>query len=429
MNILFVLLTCFTQNFTKRAPVFLLSLVLLSMFVNPASAKLLLTQISSIYFNTPNSFVIETATHNNLNSVAIEKVSARQYKLSFVDVDLADTIPRSISNSDYDLQIKRMRSAGRTFLQARDRAEILVTYKGATATNLELNPRDLLSGYAVEYSLATAEDSPVVAQTVMPTAIELPKSEPSSHQLTVVFQSIDLSATQEFLATLNQAGIKTDLNSPEIQNQIAGKIDALALAEIASLLASQGDNAKAVSAYRRVLNIDPHNHQAKLGLARLSTDREEKLNNYLASIEMESLLSLAGAWSQEATSPEALARSLVAYQLAILKDPYNPTYRLDCARLLEAMGSSQYTLAAKRYLEAAALAKNSYLSGELSAEPILRTATEALIKVLSKQGEAELALKYCNSYLDLGFKRFINGKPIIVVIKELRQNQNPFAQG
>jgi hypothetical protein len=90
------------------------------------------------------------------------------------------------------------------------------------------------------------------------------------------------------------------------------------------------------------------------------------------------------------------------------------------------MGFSYYTLSAKRYLESAVLAKNQYLSGNLLAENTLRTATESLIRILSQQGDEQMAIKYCQSYIDLGFRRFTDGKPIVAVIKELQAHQNPF---
>ncbi len=180
---------------------------------------------------------------------------------------------------------------------------------------------------------------------------------------------------------------------------------------------------------KTALKEDSENLNAHLNLAKLEEDPQEKLNHYLSSISNEALLAIGDAWfiqAQEKGNSSDFSKAMIPFQFVILKEPSNPEYRYRFARVLEDSGIAFFAQASKRYLEAAALAKQLFLAGDNNMQVLLRNATESLIKTLAMQGRLEEASKYCNSYLNLGFQNFINGKKILAIAKELNQNKNPF---
>ena len=404
-------------------------------------AKKELNTISSIYFNSENSFVIETANLFNLKPDSVDHNSPDGFTLNFSDVELSKNLSSRISIKDFQLELKPLKSTQQGLFKKCDRLQIIVKTT-APHKNLAFQTRVLLSGFASQYKLNASdliavkpsqeEDLAPAEQTGLASkASSLSQPETlkpiaqlasPSNQLKISFSDNDLKASQEFLERINQPAL---LNNDKYLSEILTKLDIVALEQIAQILNSQGDTSSAELAYRRILSLDPSNNKALIQLAELTDDPEEKTKNYLQALDQRSLEALANSWAQD-KKPDSPAKAILMRQISILKDPHNPELRLKCAQLYESMGFSYYTLSAKRYLESAVLAKNQYLSGNLLAEDTLRTATESLIRILSQQGDEQMAIKYCQSYIDLGFRRFTDGKPIVAVIKELQAHQNPF---
>lgn len=183
-----------------------------------------------------------------------------------------------------------------------------------------------------------------------------------------------------------------------------------------------------IDSYRKAVELDPQNINVRLRLAKLTNDPKEKLENYLASLSDEALLAVGNIWFNEGYQNgdlKTMAKALISLQLAVLKNPRNPEYRFNYAQALEKFGQNSKETS-RRYLEAAALAKNEYLAGNKSSESLLRNATEALIRVLVLDGDFESAAKYCTAYLNLGFTKFLNGKATLAIMKEVEASRNPF---
>lgn len=183
---------------------------------------------------------------------------------------------------------------------------------------------------------------------------------------------------------------------------------------------------------KKAIDEDPQNLNAHLGLARIQEDNKEKLEHYLSSISDEALLAIGDAWfiqAQEKGKAKDFAKAMIPFQFVILKDPTNPKHRYRYARMLEDSGSAFFAEASKRYLEAAALAKKLFLSGDKGMQILLRNSTESLIKTLARQGKLDKAAQYCDSYLNLGYKTFVNGTKVLAIVKELNQEKNPFDKG
>jgi tetratricopeptide (TPR) repeat protein len=379
--------------------------------------------ISSIYFNSENSFVVETANLVNLKPNSIEKIDSGNFILNFSDVRITKNISSKISTQNFEIELVPLKSAQQGLFKSFDELRILVKSK-TPKKHLDLNSRVLLSGYASEYKLSYQDivvPEPVLDSAPPPEVSPIQASEPVNHRLKISINQDSLKATQELLERIQQPDL---LNNTKLIEEINEKMDLVSLEQIANYLSSKGQKNEAELALRKLLSIDPSNNKALMALADLTSDPQEKIQTYLQVLDPKALDALADSWSLE-KRPESLAKAVLMRQIAILKDPHNSKLRLECAQIYESMGFSYYSLSAKRYLESAVLAKNQYLAGDLESEKTLRTATESLIRLLSTQGDQEMAIKYCHSYLDLGFRRFTDGKPIVAIIKELQtQRQN-----
>ena len=233
----------------------------------------------------------------------------------------------------------------------------------------------------------------------------------------------------KFVTELDSDTANDLLENEEFQVLNQEKQNSTALVHLADNLVKHGELDEALAAYREALELNPDNHNAQLGLAKLSPDEEESLRNYLSSIDDDALLAVSESWfkqGQESRDMKSIAKGLVAYQFAILKNPQDASYRYQYAQALDSSGPNFYEQAAQRYLEAAVLAKQEFLAGIETRETLLRDATEALILTKVKQGDFITATKFCNSYLNLGFKKFQSGKSILGLMKELEANRNPF---
>jgi hypothetical protein len=390
----------------------------------PVLAEADLNIISSVYFNSDNSFVIETANLANLKPDSVDKNNPGFLTLNFSNVQIAKNLSSKITTQDFQLELIPMKSNQGWLLKKYDRLQIVIKSRSLDK-DLDVQARVLLSGFASQYKLNTSDlivtkpelvpETPAQIHPVTPVA-------PINNQLRISFTQNDFKASQEFLERINQTNL---LNDDKLSSEILAKVDIVALEQIAQHLSQQGQKQESELAIRKILSLDPTNNKALIALADITNDTEEKNQIYLKALDQRALTALAESWTLQKQS-DSPAKAILMRQISILKDPHNPELRLECARLYESMGFSYYTLSAKRYLESAVLAKNQYLSGNLQAEPTLRTATESLIRLLSHQGDEQMAIKYCQSYLDLGFRRFTDGKPIVAVIKELQAHQNPF---
>jgi tetratricopeptide (TPR) repeat protein len=235
------------------------------------------------------------------------------------------------------------------------------------------------------------------------------------------------SVAEQFLEDLGEDFFKNEIFIEETFQ----KIDSVSLYHIGSELEKRGMDSDANRAYNEALEIDPDNINARLGIARTSSDQEVKIKNYLASLDNQALVEIGKSWYSkgiESNNLQLISQSLIPFQLAVLKNPDLPEPRFEYAQILEQSGPDFLYQASKRYLESAVLAKNKFLAGEEEYKSLLRKSTEALIRTLTVLGDQESALKYCNSYLGLGFSNFLDGRSISSIIKEIKFNRNPFFQ-
>ncbi len=200
------------------------------------------------------------------------------------------------------------------------------------------------------------------------------------------------------------------------------QLDAAQLLSLGRACEQQGLKELALKAYRQAINLDGTNLSAYQALANSSQDPQEKIKNHLKSLSREALISVGDAWFDNKSTVAAM----IPYQFAILKEPNNPYLRYKFARKLEEAGFSYYALSAKRYLEAAAIAKQKFLAGDKSVEVLLRDSVEALIRTLAIQGDFDAATKYCHSYISLGYERFIEGDSVRGILRKIQAKHNPF---
>ncbi len=256
------------------------------------------------------------------------------------------------------------------------------------------------------------------------------------------------------LETTNSAELETFLASiaePELKKEILSRVsgdnrlrDSAQLLSFGDAALSLGLKSQALSAFRKALELDPKSLNAYYALAKVTDDREEKSRCYLKSLSTEALTNVADAWFGAANksltevgslnartqvpSSTTIAAAMIPYQFAILKEPSNAALRYQFARKLESAGLSYYDHASKRYLEAAALAKQKFLAGDKSVESLLRDSIESLIRTLSIQGDFEQAVKYCHSYMALGYEKFTDGDSIRGVLRRVQVRRNPFTR-
>lgn len=444
MNLIALLRVSQSQGLTRWL---LISGLVLGLSVNSVSAKGAI--IESIYFNTDHSVVIETKDKAGVEFTS-EQVSDGVHHIRIADSRLSRNVTSKLSNKDFEIELNKRNGGVELALRPKSGTSGTVTPKtilDGLAYELEFNAltetiapwqavseQHCANGDDMQFHDSLADD--LVANLPKPAQIKLEtedlhllSAEASDHKVYTITQTkseIDkfIEGLDDSLAAVIEADIK-------FQEETFHKIDSASLTHLADTLAEKGHSEEALAAYRRALELNAENINAKLGLAETTQDETEKLTNYLASVSDKALLEIGSHWFEQgyqAHDLKSVAKALVSFQFAVLKNPKNPEYRYRYAQVLERSGADFWSQATKRYLEAAALAKLEYLAGNKTIEPLLRGSTESLIRVLSVQGDFDNAAKYCAAYMNLGFKKFIDGKPVLAVLKEVEANRNPFAQ-
>lgn len=405
--------------------------------LNPTHAER--TKIDSIYFNSASSIILEA--ENNLE-MSLPKLIGDTYVVAINEVKLGKNIAREISTDYFDLELVKSKTDDRGFWSFNNLVELRI--KPKKQADYEVHTRAVLEGLAYELNLVELDEDHI-EQTIsleedsfeddLVASLGLKDTKPVEiHHLTAKINDQENHEVNEgrldiFIKELDaDIASQLDLNS-EYKTVSQEKQDSTALMHLADTLVAQGHQEQAIKAYREALELNPENHDAHLALAEASQDEAEQLNNYLASVDDDALMAISDQWFEQGRKSKdmkSIAKGLVAYQFAILKNPHKAEYRLNYARALEKSGPAFYEQAAKRYLEAAVLAKKQYLAGLDSQEELLRDATEELIRIQTSRGDFLAAAKYCNSYLGLGFTKFKNGKQIQAIIKEIESKRNPF---
>ncbi len=416
-----------------------------------------ITKINEAYFSENNALIINTKEKAPLEILEIKKLSPKNFKVYISDSELTRALDKKIANDTLKASFKELKNKT---------VELNLEY--AQAPEKQIQSRTILDGLAYEIfagtkiTKTTSSDSgsdSVISDVVALenesdaienfTGIETPDlnskaesilAKESEHQLQISksdknFLSIansKPSITENFLNELDSGVTSSIMASPQFIKETHEKIDSAALTNLANLLNEQGLVDEAYKAYQEALLLDNKNNQAYLGIASITSDNQEKLTNYLATIDSKALIEIGKTWfksGEKNYNTKQLMQAFIPFQFAILKEPKNPEMRFAYANILKEAGFNFYPEASKRYLEAAALAKELYQKGDLKVEGLMRESAENLIKVVCHLGKQEDAIKYCNSYLNLGFDRFLDGRPVLGLVKEMRFNKNPFLKG
>mgnify|MGYP006418931479 CR=1 FL=1 len=442
-----------TSNFTRelqyhkacQRQLLTRGLVLLALILNFTSlaANAERTRLESVYFNSDSSIIIETESSLEMS---LPKLIGDTYVVAINDSKLANDIPKQISTEQFEIELIKTKSANKNFWSFNNLVELRI--KPKKQSRYEIQTRTVLEGLAYEFNIVEVADSSLVLNEVqdeeifedsladdLVASLGLKKVETEEiHHLSAKIDTgknhkANKGRLDKFVDKLDSQFVKVLQEDQNYQTESQEKQDSSALLHLADTLVIKGHLADGLKAYREALKLNPENHDAHLALANASTDQAEKINSYLASVDDDALMAISQNWFQQGQKShdlKSIAKGLVAYQFAVLKNPQQAQYRFDYAKALEQSGPAFYEQAAKRYLEAAALAKKQYLAGLDSTELLLRDSTEALIHIHSLRGDFPLAAKYCNSYINLGFKKFQNGKAILAIMKEIEANRNPF---
>ncbi len=431
-------------------------------FVAPVQAGSPITKIAAVYFNSDSSVVIETEDRNKLELVSNEAFGDST-QLIIENSKLNGDIPVLIQQGDLEMKLSRLKSEDRSWYKSKDQVEIVI--KSLSGKTIDADFNTVLDGLAYQINLA-----PQAIQELVKEEVELElDAKPASDLFEIseleedeIFSPVEETITEEPIKLSNntaahklnaslseRGGLISFMQSKSIAEEFLEtididltqdqafvedtfeKIDSSSLTHIGSELETRGKLEDAFRAYNEALEIDPKNLNARLGLARTSTNREERFQNFLAAIDNHALEEIGKEWHQqglENNDAQAVSKSLVPFQLSVLKNPKSPEARFAYAEVLEDSGPDYYAQASKRYLEAAVLAKNQFISGDQAYRPLLRKSTESLIRTLTLIGDQNSAIKYCNSYLGLGFSNFLDGRSVASIMKEIKYNRNPFVE-
>jgi tetratricopeptide (TPR) repeat protein len=404
-------------------------------------AKPSLAEISSIYFNSDDSIVLETSSLSKLELIH-ESLSDENSVFLIPNAVIHGTIPRKIKTKNFEINLTMTKSQTRPWFATNDM--VRVELKNLSGINIVPEMVSVFNGLAYQVNFISVDRSRPSAKTEIVEVI----SQPEQGITTVVneFQDINLHKLNASLATRNLIGFtkhKTaveefleDLDEDFFKEEVFieetfQKMDSVSLSHIGAELEKRGKNDDAKRAYAGALDIDPSNINARLGFARISSDKEIKIKNYLASIDNQALVEIGKDWHKtglDSKNPQLVSQSLVPFQLSVLKNPDSPESRFAYAKILEDSGPEYLYQASKRYLESAVLAKKLFFTGEEEYKSLLRKSTEALIRTLTVLGDQESALKYCNSYMGFGFSNFLDGRSVVSIIKEIKFNRNPFME-
>jgi|GEM_PF-5329975 len=262
---------------------------------------------------------------------------------------------------------------------------------------------------------------------------DLSSAADAKHQLRVEEQEIVLEDTKlsaeaaELINSISDKNTKQELISRAFAASSQKQQDAAQLIAVANAALSLGLKDQALSAYRKAIELNPNSLDAHHALASTTSDSNERARSYLKSVSSAALTSIADTWFEASqANASTIAAAMIPYQFAILKEPANAELRYRFARKLERAGLSYYALAAKRYLEAAVLAKQKFLAGDKTVENMLRDSVESLIRTLAIQGDFDGAAKYCHSYISLGYERFSAGDSVRGILRKMQARRNPF---
>lgn len=393
----------------------------LGTFSLPALAE---TKIKSIYFNSDNSIVVET---NGAFSFEDYKSNSNDDLSNFIlevpDAELTRKAKRSINNGLYTISTREEKLANGHFFFGKD--HMVKIFVESSERNLGFETREILENAAYEISFRPKGAALSEAETSSVHKLSIEKNLSGEFELT---QNTP-SKTDDFVDNLDREVIDEVLATKEFEENKKEKLDAANLQIIADALVKAGYKDEALNAYRESVKIDPKNMGSRMGIAQTTTDKKEKLENYLKTVKTEALVSIGDAWLENGlndSNPKTVSAALVSLQYAVLKEPLNAALRYKYAKALEKGGEDYFSQASKRYLEAAAISKKQFNNGEKLVEPLFRNSIESLIRLLSIQGEFKRASKYCKSYLSMGYKKFLTGDPIAAIQKSVKHNKNPF---
>lgn len=407
------------------------------------AAEDLLNKINEAYISENNSVIINIKNKSNLEIQEIKKLSPQNYKIYFNNADLSFNLDKKIDNENLSANFKELKN---------NTVELSLNFK--TNDVAQIQSRTILDGLAYEiYSqsipetkiskskvttdlLAFATEDSTINNfagfdTSLGTDTEQHHLEISKNDKLLIFSTAKPNA-EEFLSNLDKTTVNSLIQSPEFMKRTFEKIDSVTLSHIGDSLNQKGLIEQAYKAYQEALKLDESNSQAHLGIAQTSNNSEEKIINLLATVDSKNLIAIGEDWFASGIKnldSKLIAQSFIPFQFAILKEPKNPEMRFAYASILEKAGFDFYAESSKRYLEAAALAKELYQKGDLKNENLMRKSAESLIRTIVYLGDQEKAIKYCNSYLNLGFDRFLDGRPVLALVKEIRFNRNPFLKG
>lgn len=446
-----------------------LSLVLINFFAAPSAFASEKTELVNIFLSDSGSLILETKDKKAIQDYELLSSGSNNYKLILNDSKIDKKLIEQFNQTHQNYQIKN-ETVKESLFKKHDKVSINVEclndchaqfepLLGGLAYKLNLDAKAVQADTVIQKPLViTAQVKPEIQEfdqviTSVDTntidieiededfqaPVELSErvtEDKSVHILQINKKENFLfaltkedSPVEEFLNDLDEGVANKILTKKSFRTENIAKADSASLSYIAEKLNQEGHVEQSAGAYAKALEVDPNNLNAMLGLARTTANEEEKLHYYLKAVDDQALLSIGQKWFEKGIASgdsKQIAQAMVSYQFAVLKNPANPYYRYEYARALEQSGFANFDLATKRYLEAAVLAKKDYKAGDIAKEDILRMSTECLIKVLTKKGAPDKAVHYCNSYMALGFKKFLDGRSIKGVMKEISSNKNPF---
>ena len=396
------------------------ALTILILSAIPALAK---TTIKSIYFNSDDSIVLETKGRINFRDYKLNssESSNSTFVLEFPDTDLKK-VAKNISNDKYQITIDDEKRSNGGFFNKESIVKITLE---SPESNLSFSARPILNNSAYEIRFQ-AKGLPSRTISELEEVHELKVEE---NLVTQTVFSNESTHSEAFLDGLDREIVVDTLDTEEFKKKRLEKIDAANLEIMAEALVDAGHIKEGVDAFRKAVEINPDNTNARLGLAKYTADKKEKLENYIHAVKTDSLVYIGETWLEagiKKNNPKIIAAALVSLQYSVLKEPMNPDLRMKYAQALEKSGQDYYPQASKRYLETAAIAKKDFQNGNKKVEPLLRNSMESLIRLMSIQGNFKDASKYLESYLALGYNHFLGGDSTKGIYKKIRANKNPF---
>lgn len=430
----------------------------LALIISPSAKAFRQTVINRAYFNSPTSFVFEVDGPVEIEKIGVdyqEGEFVHKYKLNNTKTKIGTnkSLKKSKTNKDFSISLKNKKLLPILASQTKQDTELRIS---SSSKVLDLKVKNLLENSAYEITLKFQAEKrkiengvklkPIVINPIKPDqqstlssedlAIETPWIEAKQriqedplHQLYIKKNSKPINSYNKILKEINDKGVLSEIQSKGYQESLQKEEESAQLSLLADTLIKYNKKETALRAYKQSLELNPNNLATWLKLAKNSSNKSEKLNSYLKTISTDALTSIGSSWLEhglENNDPDSLAAALVSFQYAVLKNPLDPKLRYTYARALEKSGTKNTSKSARRYLEAAALSKQQFLHGNNDVLQLMRDSIESLIRLTLYNGDFEKASAYCDSYVELGFKDFLNGKSINSIKKLISKNQNPF---